>query len=125
MLEGLRQDVHYAIRNLSGSPLFATAAVLTLALGIGANTAIFSIIDETLFRPLDFPHPAQLADVFTFNKASQTYLSSSYPDYKDFRARSAAFQQLSAFVRMPLNVRWLERSERLPVEAVTGNFFAM
>jgi predicted permease len=125
MLDSLLQDVRYALRSLSKTPGFTAAAILTLGIGIGANTAIFSTIDETLFRPLDFPRPEQLADVFAFNKASSVFLSSSYPDYEDLRARSTAFHQLSAFVRMPMNVSWEERNERLPVEAVTGNFFSM
>jgi predicted permease len=125
MLDSIRQDLRYAFRGLCGSPLFAGAAVLTLSLGIGANTAIFSAIDETLFRPLDFPQPEQLADVFAFNKSTQTFLSSSYPDYEDLRARTQTFQQISAFVRMPLNVAWRRRNGRLPVEAVSGNFFSM
>jgi predicted permease len=124
-LDSLLQDVRYALRSLRKAPAFTAAAVLTLGIGIGANTAIFSTIDEALFRPLDFPRPEQLADVFTFNKASRTFLSSSYPDYQDLRARTATFQRLSAFVRMPLNVSWGGRNERLPVEAVTGNFFSM
>ena len=105
--------------------MFTAAAILTFALGIGANTAIFSIIDEALFRPLDFPKPEQLVDVFAFNKATRKYLSSSYPDYADLRDRTRTFQELSAFVRMPMNVEFAGRSERLPVEAVTGNFFPM
>jgi len=124
-LDSLLQDVRYALRSLGKTPAFTAAAVLTLAIGIGANTAIFSTIDEALFRPLDFPRPGQLADVFTFNKASRTFLSSSYPDYEDLRARTTTFQRLSAFVRMPLNVAWGGHNERLPVEAVTGNFFSM
>ncbi|MDE3197010.1 MAG: ABC transporter permease, partial [Acidobacteriota bacterium] len=125
MLDSFRQDLRYAFRNLSRSPVFTGAAILTFALGIGANTAIFSTIDEALFRPLDFPHPEQLADVFAFNKASQKYLSSSYPDYADLRARARAFQELAAFVRMPMSVEVEGRAERLPVEAVTENFFSM
>ena len=124
-LDSLLQDVHYALRSLRRTPAFAAAAVLTLAIGVGANTAIFSTIDEALFRPLDFPRPEQLADVFTFNKASRTFLSSSYPDYEDLRARTTAFQRLAAFVRMPMNVAWGGRNQQLPVEAVTGNFFSM
>jgi hypothetical protein len=108
-------DLRFALRSLKKTPAFTTAAVLTLWIGIGANTAIFSTIDEALFRPLDFPRPEQLADVLAFNKASQTFLSSSYPDYEDLRARATTFQRLSAFVRMPLNVSWGDRNERLPV----------
>jgi predicted permease len=125
LFDSLLRDGRYAVRCFGKAPGFTAAAILTLGIGIGANTAIFSTIDETLFRPLDFPRPEQLADVFAFNKASRVFLSSSYPDYRDFRARSTTFQQLSAFCRVPMNVSWGERSQRLPVEAVTGNFFSM
>src|ERR1700684_4306585 len=97
------RDVRYAFRSLSKTPGLTAAAILTLGIGVGANTAIFSAIDETLFRPLDFPRSEQLADVFAFNKTSTVFLSSSYPDFEDLRARSKTFQQLSAFVRMPMN----------------------
>jgi hypothetical protein len=80
LLDSLLQDLRYALRSLRKTPAFTAAAVLTLGIGIGANTAVFSTIDEALFRPLDFPRPEHLADVFAFNKTSQTFLSSSYPD---------------------------------------------
>jgi predicted permease len=125
LFDSLLQDVRYASRSLAKIPGFTGAAVLTLAIGIGANTAIFNIVDEALFRPLDFPRSEELADVFTFNNKSQTFLSSSYPDYEDLRAHATTFQTLSAFVRMPLNVAWRGRDQLLPVEAATGNFFSM
>ncbi|HEY3458116.1 MAG TPA: ABC transporter permease [Bryobacteraceae bacterium] len=125
LLDTLLQDIRYASRSLIKIPGFTAAAVLTLAIGIGANTAIFSIVDEALFRPLDFPHPDELVDVFAFDRASQKFLSSSFPDYQDLRARVTTFQALSAFVRMPANVFWNGRNQELPVEAVTGNFFSM
>ncbi len=128
LLDSLLQDLKYAARSLRKTPGFLIAAILTLGIGIGANTAIFSTIDETLFRPLDFPRPEQLADVYSWNKTSAMFLSSSYPDYEDLRARSATFQQLSAFVRLPMNVALShagQPSQRLPVEAVTGNYFSM
>ena len=133
-LDSLLQDLKYAARSLRKTPGFLIAAILTLGIGIGANTAVFSTIDETLFRPLDFPKPEQLADVYAWNKATATFLSSSYPDYEDLRARTATFQQLAAFVRMPMNVAFAgnvapgnagQPTERLPVEAVTGNYFSM
>jgi putative ABC transport system permease protein len=125
LLDSLLLDLRYAWRSLSKTPGFVLAAVLTLGLGIGANTAIFSIVDEVLLRPLDFAQPQQLADVFTFNKSKQTFLSTSYPDYQDFRDQATTFRDLSAFVRMDLNVEWRGSHQRLPVEAVTGNFFSM
>jgi hypothetical protein len=125
VLDSLLQDVRYASRSLLDVPAFTAAAAVTLAIGIGANTAIFSIVDEALLRPLDFPRPEELVDIFSFDKASQKFLSTSFPDYQDLRARATTFQALSAFVRLPLTVFWNGNSQQLPVEAATGNFFSM
>ncbi len=123
--DDLRQDLRYAARTLSRSPGFALAAMLTLALGIGANTAIFSTIDEALLRPLPLPAADRLADIYTYNKATRAYVSSSYPDYEDFAQRSRSFQQISAYVRMPFRVTIGDQTERVPTEAVTANYFSM
>jgi len=126
MLGILRQDIRYAIRTLRRAPVFTLAAVASLALGIGANTAIFSAIDEILLRPIAVPQADQLAQVYSLNRKNASYVSSSYPDYADFRDHSRSFQQLSAYVRLPLNAA-LQGSftERITVEAVTGNYFDM
>src|SRR5579883_2705227 len=122
----LLRDTQYALRILARSPGYAAAAILTLALGIGANTAIFSAIDEILFRPPDVPEPQRLVQVYNFNRKTSTYLSSSYPDYLDFRRQARSFQNLAAYVRFPLNVQiGGEASERISVEAVSDNYFAM
>jgi predicted permease len=125
-MEHLWRDVRYAIGTLRHSPAFAAAAIVSLALGIGANTAIFSAIDEILLRPLAVPQPHQLAQVYSFNRKTATYVSSSYPDYADFRRRAQSFQQLSAYVRLPLNVELGgQGTERITVEAVSDNYFDM
>ncbi len=125
-LDVLLRDTRYALRILARSPGYAAAAILTLALGIGANTAIFSAIDEILFRPPDVPEPQRLVQVYNFNRKTSTYLSSSYPDYLDFRRQARSFQNLAAYVRFPLNVQiGGEASERISVEAVSDNYFAM
>jgi predicted permease len=124
-LEHFWRDVRYAIGTLRRSPAFALAAIVSLALGIGANTAMFSAIDEVLLRPLDVPEPHQLAQVYSFNRKTATYLSSSYPDYADFRQRTKSFQQLAAYMRLPLNVALAGGTERITVEAVTDNYFDM
>ena len=104
-MDALLCDTRYALRTLRRSPAYAAAAILTLALGIGANTAILSAIDEILFRPPDIPEAGQLAQVYSFNRKTSTYLSSSYPDYLDFRQQAQTFQNLAAYVRLPLNVQ--------------------
>src|ERR1022692_3146099 len=119
------RDLRFGIRTLRRSPAFAVAAVLTLALGIGANTAIFSLIDEILLRPFPLPHAGQLAQIYSFNRKSGSFVSSSYPDYADFRRRSLSFRQLAAYVRLALDVTIESHVERISVEAVTDNYFAM
>jgi len=125
-IEHLWRDVRCAAGTLRRSPAFTVAAIVSLALGIGANTAIFSAIDEILLRPLAVPQPDQLAQVYSFNRKTATYVSTSYPDYADFRRRAQSFQQLSAYVRLPLNVELGgQGTERVTVEAVSGNYFDM
>jgi predicted permease len=125
-MDEIVRDTRYALRTLARSPGYAAAAILTLALGIGANTAIFSATDEILLRPPDVPEPEQLAQVYSFNRKTSTYLSSSYPDYLDFRRQARSFQNLAAYVRLQLNVQiGGEASERISVEAVSGNYFSM
>ena len=125
-MDAMVRDTRYALRTLGRSPGYAAAAVLTLALGIGANTAILGAIDEILFRPPDIPDAGKLVQVYSFNRKTSTYLSSSYPDYLDFRQQSHALQNLAAYVRFPLNVQTgTGVSERISVEAVSGNYFAM
>ena len=120
------RDLRYAAGTLRRAPAFAIAAIVSLALGIGANTAIFSAIDEILLRPIAVPQADRLAQVYSFNRKTATYLSSSYPDYADFRDRAHSFQQLAAYMRLTLNTSLAGTStERLSVEAVTGNYFDM
>jgi putative ABC transport system permease protein len=125
LLEQAYRDLRYAARTLARSPGVTLAAIVTLALGIGANTAIFNTIDDALLRPLPLPAPDRLADIYTYNKALHTYVSSSYPDYEDFARRTQTFQQISAYVRIPFRVTIGEATEQAPVEAVTANYFSM
>src|SRR5580698_1774885 len=119
------RDIRFGARTLRRNPAFAVAAILTLALGIGANTAIFSLIDEILLRPFPLPHPAQLAQIYSFNRKTGSFVSGSYPDYADFRRQSRSFQQLASYVRMQLDVTFDGHVERVSTEAVTDNYFAM
>jgi predicted permease len=124
--DNLLRDARYALRTLARSPGYAAAAILTLALGIGANTAIFSATDEILLRPPDVPESNRLAQVYSFNRKTSTYRSSSYPDYLDFRRQARSFENLAAYARFSLNVQiGGEVSDRISVEAVTGNYFSM
>ncbi len=94
-MNSLWQNVRYALRNLAKNPGFAAVVVLTLALGIGANTAIFSVVYGALLEPLPFPQPDQLVMVWSTVNGSNNSVSAG--DYLDWKRQSAVFQDLSAF----------------------------
>ena len=85
IMRGFVQDGRFALRQLLKSPGFATTALLTLALGIGANVVVFSVLNALLLRPLDVPQPAGLYNIV---HAAHGYDNQSYPDYVDFRSRN-------------------------------------
>ena len=93
----LFRDFRYAFRSLRRSPAMATAAIATLALGIGANTAIFSVLEGVVLEPLPFPQPDRLVIVALFNRSLgyATYLS--YPDFLDWQRNASSFEQIAAF----------------------------
>ena len=106
MLSTLLQDVTFAIRQFRRSPGFAVTAVLTLALGIGATTAIFSLFDGILLRPLPFPHPDQLVAIDTLefppgvapsNLGAASEIGNSYPNFFDWRRQSQTFESLASY----------------------------
>ncbi len=97
-LDDLRRDVRHGLRSLRRSPGFTTIALATLALGIGANTAIFSILNGVILRPLDYPHPGQLMRVTgRFPVAGSTGTGLSHPEYVEFRQMNRSFAQVGAF----------------------------
>jgi predicted permease len=97
-MTGITQDVRYAVRQLRRSPGFTLVAVLTLALGIGANTTIFSVMNATLLQPLSFPSPDRLVLVWqTFGKGPDNYNIVSAPNYWDFERRNHVFESMALF----------------------------
>jgi predicted permease len=123
LIETLFYDVRYGLRRLARSPGFTFVAVLSLALGIGANTAIFSLVNTALLRPLPVERPEQLVSLSNA-AASRGFPAFSYPNYKDFRDRSGeVFDGLYAYRFAPLSVSHDGTSERLWGYVVTGNYF--
>jgi putative ABC transport system permease protein len=92
-------DLRYAFRLLIKSPGFSLIAIATLALGIGANSAIFSIIETVLLRPLPFPHPNELAMLWSAPEKGHERETHSFPDYVDFRDQAQSFSALTAFTQ--------------------------
>jgi hypothetical protein len=97
-MNNLLKDLRYAIRSLLKSPSFTIVAVVTLALGIGANATIFSFINGLLLRPISgVERPDRLVAIYTSDYSSGAYGGSSYPDYLDFRSQGNAFTDLAAY----------------------------
>src|SRR5690242_2256453 len=100
-LDSLRGDARYAFRALRRSPVFTAVAVLSLALGIGANTAIYSLIDAVLLRPLPVPHPEQLFQVTTSDKDDEGYFTN--PLWEEIRNHQSGFTTMAAFSETSFN----------------------
>jgi predicted permease len=122
-LEQLWQDIHYALRTLRKSPGFAAIAILTLALGIGANTSLFSVVNGVLLNPLPYPHPEQVVIVSDTSSAlPETWIS--YPDYLDWVRDNHSFSPLAAYEsEVSFNLLGQGEPERVSVTEVSSGFF--
>jgi len=123
-LDDLGQDVRYAVRALARSPGFAVAALLTLALGIGATTAVFSAVDAALLRPLPFVHADRLVVLDGTYAPPPAGYPKNYLAYTDWEARPDLFQRLAAFDAGGANLLTGDRATRIGVAVVTPGFFA-
>jgi predicted permease len=122
--DNLRQDLAYGLRGLRRSPGFTAVVVLTLALGIGANTAIFSVVHGVLLRPLSYAAPDRLVMLNqAAPKAGQPVLGFSVPDFMDFRARNRAFSGLAEYHSMWFILLGRPNPERVQTGVVSDNFF--
>jgi putative ABC transport system permease protein len=125
-MESLRQDLRYGARMLWKKPGFTFVAVITLALGIGANTAIFSVVNAVLLRALPYPNPEQLVSVTGNNPVrGWTNSQASLHDVMDWRAQNRVFTQMAAFSPGSVNLSGGTQPERVDYARVTGDFFAV
>ncbi len=122
-MEDIRKDLRYAVRALLRAPTFAITAIVTLALGIGANTAIFTVADAVLLRPLPFPEPDRV--VALYEKLPGADESPSAADYIDYKHQTKSFESLAAYRVNPVNLSGQNRPERVDGTTVTSNFFAV
>jgi putative ABC transport system permease protein len=123
MLESLWRDLRYGARNLIRRPGFTAVAVVSLALGIGLNATIFSLVNAILLRPLPVSHPDRLVTIFTSGPAGDPYSSSSYLDDRDFAAGSTTLEGVAGHSLM---FAWLDQggsTAGMVGEIVTSNYF--
>ena len=110
MFENLFADVRYALRWLRRSPGFTLIAIASLAIGIGFNTTLFTLVDALLFRPLPVERPDELVDVFTTGGDGDTYATTSYPDFLDFKSQDQVFSDMLAYSPSIAAVKLTDRS---------------
>ena len=119
------KDLRYALRWLRRSPGFALVAIMSLGLGIGVNTAMFSLVDAVLLRPIPVTDPGSLVDVFTSSSDGDEYATTSFPDFLDLKAQNAVFSDMTAYTPMfaPLNLG--DRARLVLGQIVTSNHFQL
>src|SRR5512146_1995940 len=121
-METVFQDLRYGVRTLLKAPGFAFIAIVTLALGIGANSAMFSIVNGVLLRPMPYPQSERLLKLYTrmpqFDQGSV-----SYPNFLDWQQRSRSFEQMAAYRNESFNLTGEASPERLRGQMVSASLF--
>src|SRR3954471_17757456 len=120
----LLQDLRYVLRSLRAAPGFTLIAVLTMALGIGANTAIFSVINTVLLKPLSFPESDRMVFLLTNSKRGRNG-GGSPTKYNAWRAQTDILQDVSAYKFGAINVTGGETPEQVPAAQVSEGFFRL
>src|SRR4029077_2167909 len=132
-MNSMLQDIRYALRQLRKSPGFTITVILTLALGIGANAAVFTLFDQVLLRMLPVERPKDLVR-FEWTGAFRGSMSSfggddhnyfSYPMYKDLRDQNQIFTGILAADKAQIGVSWRGQAESADAEVVSGNYFQL
>ncbi|MBO0797713.1 MAG: ABC transporter permease, partial [Blastocatellia bacterium] len=125
-IETLIHDLRYGARMLLKNPGFTAVAVLTLALGIGANSAIFSVISALLLRPLPFTEPGKLVQVWeTDAKIGKNDMEASYPNFADWREQNHVFEQIAAYSDVDYTLTGTAEPEQIQGAFVSPAFFPM
>lgn len=124
-MDTLLNDICYALRWMARSPGFSAVAILSLGLGVGVNTAMFSLVDSLLFRPLPVTEPSSLVDVFTTGGDGDEYATSSYADFQDIKAQNTVFPDMMGYSPMMAPLSLGDRSRIALGQVVTSNHFTM
>src|SRR5437016_4374944 len=125
--ETIWQDLRYALRSIRRIPAFAAAAALTLALGIGANTAIFTIIERVLLRPLPYRDPTRLVEIWNTYPPMIPQGPNSAGDFRDFQQRAHTFSGMAAYIDTPrgLNLTGQGEPQRLELRYATSGLLPL
>lgn len=125
-IENLRRDVAYALRQIVRAPGFAAVVIVTLALGIGANTTVFSIVDAVMLRPLPYAQPQRLVEVESSEaEGPLESVTTSYPDFFDWRAQNHSFEHLVSYHDTSLTLTGVERAVHLDGEVVSWDLLQL
>jgi macrolide transport system ATP-binding/permease protein len=124
-MHSLLKDIRYGIRMLARTPGFTLVAVLSLALGIGANTTVFSLLDAIRLRSLPIPNPEQIVDIATLEAGGEPHSDFSYPLYRDLRDHSKALAGMVAYAETNLGLAAGDQTERIRGEFVSANYFSV
>src|SRR6202789_2225666 len=120
--ESVMRDVRYAVRQLASNPGFTAIITLTLALSIGANSAIFSVIQGVLLKPLPYPHSERLVRLFLSSNEYPKFPLNPF-DFRDFRARNKSFESMAAFTRGDLQLSGAGEPVELSGIGITSGYF--
>ena len=120
----LLQDIRYGLRMLGRSPGFTVVVILTLALGIGANTAIFSVVNAVLLRPLPYKNPDQLVAVYDMQPGNMT-TPASFPEYLDWREQTQVFQSVAAYMNRSYVLTGAGTPEQIRATGVSASYLPM
>ena len=123
-MTGLREDLRYAVRGITRNRAVSAAAVLSLALGIGANTTIFTMINAILLRPLPVQDPSRLVTLHTTDQHIPGLLLCSYPNYRDYRDRNQVFSSLLIYSAITVTLTGRGDPQLLMGQIVSGNYFS-
>ena len=127
-MTSLLPDLRFALRAIRRNPLFSSVAVLSLALGVGANTAIFTVVDQLMLRQLPMRDPDQLVMLYQrgpHNGSNMGDRMHSYPMYQDFQQKAAPFSEVLCRRLMSASISVDNQTERVETEMVSGNYFNM
>src|SRR5918994_2289092 len=123
LFETLMQDIRYGVRMLAKHKAFTSVAVVTLALGIGANTAIFSVVNELLLRPLPYRDAERIVMLWEVTPSGRHQNTTSRANFRQWRAQGSSFESMAAFSDQRLNLTGIGEPEEVAVQLATPDLF--